>query len=144
MEITAIDMDKRAIQFAESRRGHLPIRFHTRHTLDLIDKNQKFDVVISNHVLHHLSEGEIGMLLDHSEQLATRKVLINDIERSRLAYSIFSAATRLFFQESFIREDGMTSIRRSFKKAELKPLVPNHWEVSRPCLFRLLLKLDKK
>ena len=84
--------------------------------------------MISNHVLHHLGSGQLQELLAHSELLARKAALHNDLRRSPAAYALFSAAA-LPFRHSFIRADGLTSIRRSYTHGELKALSPPGWVV---------------
>ena len=46
------------------------------------------------------------------------------------------------FTGSYIREDGLTSIRRSYTAAELAAAAPAGWTVARHAPFRNLLLLD--
>lgn len=146
LAITGIDPDERAIAFAREMGGahgrRAPIQFRAAHTRDLVTAGQTFDFVISNHVLHHLTDQEVRSLAEDSAALATRAVIHNDIHRDDLAYAGFSIIS-LPFRRSFIRPDGLTSIRRSFTRAELAGLLPPEWRaVSRPP-FRLLALLEK-
>ena len=140
LSITGVDIDERAISFAKQNFSHRPITFRTAHTSDLVADGEQYDLVISNHLLHHLSQNDLTQLIDDAEQLATRKVLFNDIERSKMAYYSFSVITRPFFPHSFIREDGLTSIRRSYRRKELVEELPSEWEVVRPFPFRITAK----
>lgn len=135
--ITAIDPDPRAAAFARS----LPpskIRFEQTHTAELVRRGAQFDFVTSNHLLHHLSEPDLPTFLDECTDLG-RAVLHNDIARTDLAYVGFAALTGPFFRGSFITPDGLTSVRRSYTKDELRSVVPDGWRVSSPYPFRLLL-----
>ena len=97
---------------------------------------ERFDVVLSNHVLHHLPPAELGALLADSERLvAPGGVAVHgDIRRSLFAYAGFWLGTLPFARNllagSFIRADGLTSIRRSFTAAELAAAMPAGWRVS--------------
>jgi hypothetical protein len=68
-------------------------------------------------------------------------VIHNDIRRSPAAYALFYAASWLF-TGSYIRQDGLTSIRRSYTAAELAAGAPPGWTVTRHAPFRNLLQLD--
>ena len=87
-----------------------------------------FDVVVSNHVLHHLDDAAFQGILADSEKLAGSLALHSDIERSPWAYGLFSAGTLPFFHGSFIRQDGLTSIRRSYTAEEFSAAAPAGWE----------------
>lgn len=137
MHVTGIDPDPRAAAFA-NRRVHTPgVEFRQAHSSDLVRERARFDVVISNHVLHHLDSGELRQLLADSEILAG-KALHNDLVRSPAAFALFSAAA-LPFRQSYIREDGLTSIRRSYRPAELAASAPPGWSVERSSAFHQVL-----
>ncbi|WP_341395748.1 class I SAM-dependent methyltransferase [Arthrobacter sp. G119Y2] len=127
LEITGIDPDPRAHAFASSRPALPGLSFRRAFSSELVAEGRTYDVVISNHVLHHLTDGEFSVLLADSEVLGRRLSLHGDIERSRWGYALFSAGTLPFFPGSFIRQDGLTSIRRSYTAAELAAVAPPGW-----------------
>lgn len=138
LRITAIDPDERAYAFASRQPTTPGLSFRRAFSSELVAEGEKFDVVTSNHVLHHLAPQELGGLLRDSELLSKRLALHSDIERTRIGYCLFSAAT-LPLRRSFIREDGLTSIRRSYLARELRAVVPESWRVERQIPFRNLL-----
>jgi 2-polyprenyl-3-methyl-5-hydroxy-6-metoxy-1,4-benzoquinol methylase len=143
VEFVGIDPDGRALEYACSRSQVPNVKFVQASSIDLIKSGQMFDVVISNHVLHHLQNDEVYKLCKDSEQLATKIVIHNDLRRSGLAY-INYAATRLIFWNSFVTEDGLLSIRRSFTTTELQDVVPQNWRVEPMIPFRNLLIYEKR
>lgn len=143
LHVTGIDPDGRAHSFA-SRRPPVPgVEFRRAHTAELLREGLSFDVVISNHVLHHLQPAELQPFLADSRELARRKVLHNDLRRSPAAYALFSVAA-LPFRGSYIREDGLTSIRRSYTLEELAALAPPGWRAERSAPFHQLLACRKE
>jgi 2-polyprenyl-3-methyl-5-hydroxy-6-metoxy-1,4-benzoquinol methylase len=138
MHITGIDPDPRAAHFARQRAAVSGVDFREAHSSDLVREGTRFDAVISNHVLHHLAPEELRQLLADSEILAETKSLHNDLIRSPAAFALFSVAA-LPFRQSFIREDGLTSIRRSYKPAELSAAAPPGWSVERSSAFHQVL-----
>jgi 2-polyprenyl-3-methyl-5-hydroxy-6-metoxy-1,4-benzoquinol methylase len=142
LHVTGIDPDSRAHQFAAAR-PHLPgVDFRQAHSSDLLKEGRSYDVVISNHVLHHLQPAELQQLLADSQGLARRKALHNDLRRSPASYALFFVAA-LPFRGSFIRADGLTSIRRSYTPAELAGLAPAGWQIEPRAPFHQLLVLRK-
>ncbi|GAA4013627.1 class I SAM-dependent methyltransferase [Deinococcus rubellus] len=144
LDITAIDADARAIRYASVRplpsgaEGHL--HFRQAMSGDLVrEGSQPFDFITSNHLLHHLSAAELQALLDDCQHLCVGTVIHNDIGRSALAYALFGLGTWPLFRESFIHDDGLLSIRRSFSKPELAALAPPGWRVRSLIPFRNLL-----
>lgn len=138
VDITGIDPNPRAIRYSRSQ--HLPnnVRFMHCTATDLVHNEQTFDVVLSNHLLHHLENSEVTSLCREAEKLTTGTVLFNDIRRSRTGYFLFGAISPLLFRKSFIVRDGLTSIRRSFQPKELKGILPHGWDVESLFPWRLL------
>lgn len=138
LDITAIEPDERAIKYLRTQELSENISFRRATSSDLVSEGRNFDVVISNHLIHHLSRAELGELLNDSTILASKLAIHNDIRRDDLAYVGF-APTRLVFRTSFITEDGLTSIRRSYLPDELRQLIPPEWRVIPMAIFRNLL-----
>ncbi|MDJ0348107.1 class I SAM-dependent methyltransferase [Cryobacterium sp. PH29-G1] len=142
LRVTGIDPDARAHAFATSQPTIAGLSFRRALSSDLVAEGARFDFVISNHVLHHLSAAERHGLLEDSEELVRGRVLHADLERSTYAYLGFAVATWPFFRHSYIRPDGLTSIRRSYTAHELWAAVPAGWVVSRGWPSRLVLSWD--
>jgi 2-polyprenyl-3-methyl-5-hydroxy-6-metoxy-1,4-benzoquinol methylase len=144
LEITAIDPDPRAHEFATAHPPTPGLRFEQTTSRVLADAGSRFDLVTSNHVLHHLDRTALDGLLDDSARLAERLVVHNDIARGRVAYSAYAVATTGTFRGSFIHVDGLRSIRRSYRADELREDVPSAWQVSEQLPFRLLLTFEPR
>jgi 2-polyprenyl-3-methyl-5-hydroxy-6-metoxy-1,4-benzoquinol methylase len=139
LEVVAVDPDDRAHAFAVSRPVPPGVEFRRASSTELVAAGETFDVVVSNHVLHHLDDEARAAVLDDSSRLATRLVLHADIERARGAYLAYRAATWPWRTRSFVHVDGLLSIRRSFTADELIDVAPRGWRVVRQWPFRLLL-----
>ncbi|WP_441870835.1 class I SAM-dependent methyltransferase [Pseudarthrobacter sp. TAF60_1] len=138
LDVTGIDPDSRAHSFAASR-PHTPnVRFVQAGSGELVHEGGRFDVVISNHVIHHLQPPDLAQLLADSRVLARRLCLHNDLRRNTAAYVLFSVAA-LPFRGSFIRADGLVSIRRSYTPVELAAAAPPGWRVRRHPPFHQVL-----
>ena len=146
VDVVALDADARAIRWAKSRGGG--VEYRCAHTTELVGAGEVFDIVISNHLLHHLSQGELQETLADSTRLVSGEGLVvhRDIERSRFAYRAFAAGTLPFaknlFAGSFIRPDGLTSIRRAYTASELSSVAPRGWRVRRGFPARLELRWE--
>lgn len=137
--ITAIDPDTRALDFARAKSAHPAVTYRCTDSAALAAADETFDVVLSNHMLHHLTAPELQALLADSARLAQREVIHSDIARSRLGYALFSAGTLPLARGSFIRRDGLTSIRRSYTPGELRAIIPAGWRVQTAHPYRNLL-----
>ena len=149
LAVTGVDPDPRAHEYAlaglRSRNkdaSPAPLTFLQADTGQLRREGKTFDFVTCNHVLHHLDNEEIPGFLDDLAALAVRRVVCSDIERSAIGYVLFSVATWPLFPNSFIRADGLISIRKSFRVDELRAILPPGWRVIRQFPFRLLLIFD--
>lgn len=137
--ITAIDADRRALAWVRGREHPSNVTFREASLAELLTRGRRFDFVISNHLLHHLSEPALGKLCADTRQLSRQVVIHNDVVRSDLALLWFAALTAPLFHDSFIVPDGLVSIRRSFSHRELVALAPKGWTVTRRFPFHQLL-----
>jgi 2-polyprenyl-3-methyl-5-hydroxy-6-metoxy-1,4-benzoquinol methylase len=80
----------------------------------------KYDIVLCTLTLHHFKDDEILKIISIFNQNASLGVVINDLERSKVAYRLFGIIARIFSLNRMSREDGLTSILRGFKKDELQ------------------------
>ncbi len=135
---TGIDPDARAEAYVRLRSPSEHIHFRNVYSSTLIEEGHRFDFVISNHVIHHLTDSDVIQFLEDAKKLSLRKVVINDIERSMVAWLSFHLSWP-FFLGSFITPDGLHSIKRSFRAKELRALVSEKWHVKRVFPYRLIL-----
>ena len=142
LHITAADPDERAHAWATQRDPAGDIDYQRALSSDLVKQDKTFDLVISNHLLHHLPDTALQGLLDDSKLLARVRAIHSDIRRSRTAYLLFSVGTLPFFSGSFIREDGLISIRRSYTENELRTAASPGWRVHAQRPWRNLLIYD--
>ena len=142
-EFTGIDPDSRSIEFLATQKWPGNIQFLPVHSGDLVQQNRRFDMVISNHLIHHLTDASLKSVCSDAEQLAASKVLFSDIERSDLGYLSFRIIAPLLFRNSYIVKDGLISIKKSYRKEELQNKLPDGWKVQRKFPFRLLAVCNK-
>jgi 2-polyprenyl-3-methyl-5-hydroxy-6-metoxy-1,4-benzoquinol methylase len=135
-----IDPDPRAIAFANAQDNGKNIRFEQTR---LEDFTVPHDVVLSNHVLHHLKDDEIAPFCLACERVTKQYAIHDDICRDDLAFALFPLVAG-WFRDSYILEDGRRSIRRAFTLHELEAMVPTGWRVQRVAPFRLLLMRSVK
>lgn len=139
-----IDPDARAVDFARraSARLKLPTQaldFQEMDSAQLRETGAEFDVVISNHLMHHLDDARLRAVVEDSKALSRGVVVHADIRRSAVASALFGIASLPLAPGSLIRRDGLISIRRSFTPLELAARVGPGWEIHTMAPFRLLL-----
>lgn len=142
VEWVGADPDARAIEVASEREAPGTVRFTRADSADLLAAGERFDLVVSNHVLHHLDAAALASFTADSRALSTGLVLHGDIARSRLAYGLYAVGITPLQRGTFLRTDGLRSIRRSHTPDELQRILgaenPGTWRVGAPAPFRLL------
>jgi SAM-dependent methyltransferase len=102
-----------------------------------------FDYVICSLFTHHFRDAGVVAILREFRRVARRRLFVIDLHRHALAYFLYTTAGRLFLHNRLIREDGALSIRRSFRRDELRRLAKEaqieNVEVRRRFPFRLVL-----
>lgn len=89
---------------------------------DIFDKSfeeLKYDIVLCTLTLHHFKDKEIIHLLNVFNANSNIGIVINDLQRSAVAYRLFQALCFVFRLNEMSRDDGLISILRGFKKEEL-------------------------
>lgn len=142
-----IDPDPRSLAVADARPQHRAT-YRLTHSSDLVAEcdtgGERYDVVISNHVLHHLDDDALQTVLTDSAALSRSLVVHSDIARSPVAYAAYAVGITPLAPGSFLRTDGLRSIRRSWRPDELAPVLPAGWRVLRSRPFRLLAVREEK
>jgi 2-polyprenyl-3-methyl-5-hydroxy-6-metoxy-1,4-benzoquinol methylase len=138
---TGIDPDDRAHAVAVERGAPANVEFRCADASALVAAGDTFDAVLSNHVLHHLGR-HTASFLSASRELSEGIVLHGDIARSRSAFGLYAVGITPFAPGTFLRTDGLRSIRRSFTATELQRTLDGidagAWSVESPVPFRLL------
>ncbi|PIQ61238.1 MAG: methyltransferase [Bacteroidetes bacterium CG12_big_fil_rev_8_21_14_0_65_60_17] len=135
VEGLGVDPDGRAIRFArEKARTSVdpPMSFLEGH---LEDVSGPVDIIISNHLLHHMTDREVRQLLAAGADRAALVCIHNDIARSWAALVLFQVV-RPLFPRTFVGVDGTRSIQRAFTARELAALAGPDWMLVRAAPFR--------
>ena len=89
---------------------------------DIFEENfedVKYDIILCTLTIHHFDNEEILRLLGSLVNVSKLGVVINDLQRSKLAYRLFQTIAVLFRLNRMTKVDGLVSILRGFKKEEL-------------------------
>lgn len=148
VEWLGVDPDPRALAVA-ARRSAPNVRFRCADSTTLLAEGATFDAVVSNHVLHHLTPDELHRFTAESLALSRGPVLHGDIARDRVAFGLYAVGITPLAPGTFLRTDGLRSIRRSYRADELQHALTgadrngagrngNGWRVESHPPFRLL------
>lgn len=118
--LTGIDANNFTVEHARSlSTGYSNISYNCLDIFDELEKPIDCDIVLCTLTLHHFKEEEIINLLGNYHTGARLGIVINDLERSAVAYYLFKALCFVFRLNDMSREDGLVSILRGFKRTDL-------------------------
>lgn len=148
-KLTGIDANPHAIEMGREQSDSFPeISFYTENVFAPEFKKQHFDVILCTLTLHHFRDEQIINLLKSFYHQANIGIVINDLQRSRIAYRLFQAFCNVFINNEIAREDGLTSILRGFKKDDIltysRDLPPSEHFISWKWAFRYLWVIKKR
>ena len=96
-----------------------------------------YDVIMCSLFLHHLDEGDAQGVLGRMKSAARRLVLVDDLVRSRLGYTLAWVGCRLLSRSKVVHYDGPVSVAGAFRADEVASLaaqagldgavVTRHW-----------------
>lgn len=124
IELIGLDINQNCLEQARNLSIEYPeIVYSDQNILDLKKVDYNIDILICTLTLHHLTDTEIVQLLSKSKYLASNSLIFNDLHRSALAYYLFKGFSFFFIKGFIAKNDGLVSIRRGFKRNELKSFV---------------------
>jgi 2-polyprenyl-3-methyl-5-hydroxy-6-metoxy-1,4-benzoquinol methylase len=121
-KLIGIDANPDAIEYANELSKEYPeLTFKAIDILSEDFKKLEYDVVLCTLFLHHFKDFELTTFLRPTLQNAKMGVVVNDLHRHKLAYYLFKIIG-LFIKNKMVREDGLTSILRAFKRKDLEQI----------------------
>ena len=146
-KLIGIDANNAAIDYAKALSKDYPeLSFETIDVFSEDFKKQTYDVVLCTLFLHHFKNNEIIPFLKSTVQKASIGVIVNDLHRHKLAYYLFKMIG-LFIKNKMVREDGLTSVLRAFKRNELETILTKtgvNFSIQWKWAFRYLWVLKNK
>ncbi len=113
----------RAIEFArqQAEAAAAPIEFFQCDVLK-DDFPAGFDAVVCTLFMHHLSDAEAAELMRRMAAAARRLAVVCDLARSKLAWWLTYAGTRLLTRSPVVHVDGPLSVQAAFTMDEIRVL----------------------
>ncbi len=120
LEIVATDVRPEIVGLAWETASQEP-SFEVRLAApDRIDEpDGSFDVVHASMVLHHLDPTDAIVLLREMGRVASRAVIVNDLDRRRPWLAAARVLTRLTTRNEYTRNDAPLSVQRAYRPNEL-------------------------
>lgn len=123
LRLIGIDANPHSINIAEKlSKNFLEISYKTQNIFAAEFQEQTYDIICCSLTLHHFKDPEIKSLLKILKKQAKRGIVINDLHRSKRAYYLFRLFCVFFVKNQIAKTDGLVSILRGFKSAELAKL----------------------
>lgn len=119
-KLFGVDNSKEAIEIARQQSHNYPeITYYCEDFLNSKSQLPNCTVVISTLTMHHFNSLKLPKYFNRCQELAKNAIVINDLQRSRLAYYLFQVFSSIFIRTSIAKHDGLLSIRKGFSKEEL-------------------------
>jgi SAM-dependent methyltransferase len=150
VELIAGDLHPQMLQLARQWSAGLPIRFIRCDARRLPFRDHSVDLVLCSLMLHHLTEADAVEALRELGRVARRRLVVNDLRRSRTAYVLIWLITR-FSRNPLTRYDSPVSVERAFTPAELESLAraagldrEGRFRIRRHRFYRMALVYEPK
>ncbi len=135
-ECIGIDFNQNILEFAKKKSCNYPnIKFKKIDVFLEEELIPNCDIALCTLFMHHFNNENIEALLRILLNKSKKGLVINDLQRSLVAFSLFKVVSELFLKTKTAKHDGLVSIARGFKKHELEEIsikIPNqkseiHW-----------------
>lgn len=123
LNLIGVDANIHIIEFAQKK--HFTEKEISFVHADVIDQPQsipKADVYMMNLFFHHFEEKEINTIIDNLLDKSPSLIVINDLQRSKMAYYLFSTLCKIKNASNVTYNDGRLSILKGFNRTEMKKM----------------------
>jgi len=118
--LIGLDLSENALSIGRTLSVDFPeITFLKQDILTLKPMDLNCDILLCTLTMHHFSNEQIPLFLSQFTKLANIGVIINDLQRSALAYYLFKGFSAIFIKTKIAKHDGLISIKSGFKKQDL-------------------------
>ena len=122
-ELIGLDANPHILNTArEKSKSHTNIKYQT---VDIFSKDAtipEHDIALCTLFIHHFPNDSIVQLLRKLANKSKAGIVINDLERSKVAFWLFKLFSFVFLKTKIAKHDGLVSIARSFRRKELQQL----------------------
>jgi 2-polyprenyl-3-methyl-5-hydroxy-6-metoxy-1,4-benzoquinol methylase len=125
-KLIGIDANEATIRHAEKCSINFENISYLAEDIFLYDFSKfSIDIALITLTLHHFKNDEIIKIMKVIFNLVKKGIVVNDLQRSKLAYRLFQAIIFIFRLEKMTANDGLISILRGFKKEDLEKFSKN-------------------
>ncbi len=119
--LIGVDLNEKSLEIAKRNSLDYPnISYINQDVLLMKEEEMQADIVLCTLTMHHFNNQEIPIFLKKTLGLARVGVVINDLQRSRIAYQLFRLYSVIFMTTEIAKHDGLVSIKSAFTRSELR------------------------
>ncbi|WP_405224372.1 methyltransferase domain-containing protein [Dokdonia sp. Asnod1-B02] len=138
-----VDINDKSIDSArEKSKDFDNLTFSRQNILTIDETTFECDVIICTLTMHHFSDEQLLVFMEKFKKLASIGIIVNDLQRSKIAYRLFQLFSGIFMKSKIAKYDGRVSIARSFRRKELetysKQLALDDYSIQWKWAFRYL------
>ena len=124
VKLTGVDKNSNAIQYLVNNCSEYPeINGVVSDYKDYLETDPRIDIVHCSLFCHHLNNQELSELFQYLKSYTHEGFVINDLQRSSIAYYSVWFLTRLLNGTVLSKHDGPISVLRAFNRDELYQLL---------------------
>lgn len=117
--LLGIDANPEAINIARIQStGYQNIQYECINVHSEEFSHLQADIILCTLTLHHFKDQEIIKLINTAIKNAQVGIVVNDLQRSMIAYHLFNLFCAVFINNAIAKKDGQVSILRSFKRKD--------------------------
>ncbi|WP_203295746.1 methyltransferase domain-containing protein [Luteirhabdus pelagi] len=122
--LIGIDANPHILEEAKNRSDTYDnIQFQKKDVFSKKKELPECDVALCTLFLHHFAKDDIQYLLKKIAAITKAGIIINDLQRSSIAFQLFKLFGKTFLRTKIARHDGLVSIARGFTKNELEAMI---------------------
>ena len=119
-QLIGIDLRDDVLDIAREKSIDFPeIQFVRQNILEL-DDSYDCDILLCTLTMHHFTDANIHIFTKKFVSIANIGVIINDLQRSKMAYSLFKLFSLFFIKTDVAKYDGLVSISKGFLMPDLQ------------------------
>lgn len=123
VRLLGIDANRFTVDYAGELSAEYPeITYYCMDIMQEGFRNMQYDIALCTLTLHHFEEQQILKLMSRFRRNATLGIVINDLQRSAVAYRLFQVFSWIAGLGKMAKSDGLVSILRGFKRKEIEQL----------------------
>lgn len=126
VQLIGMDLREDILTIARTASKDFPeISYIKQDVLALNPDEFQCDILLCTLTMHHFNNEEIVVFLNKFISISKIGVVINDLQRSKIACYLFKIFRFIFLKTTIAKKDGLTSIQSGFLKSELQQFAKN-------------------